>query len=62
MKKKCIIINGNFAYTLKVDGQEINFQEAHNADYFESHYKELGYEVERVDTSEYVQLERVHAG
>ncbi len=43
--KKCIITNGSFAWTMNVDGKEINFQGSGNAEYFADHYRSLGYEV-----------------
>jgi len=46
---KCTIINAAFAYQLIVDGKTINFQGADAADYFEEHYKALGYTVERTE-------------
>lgn len=45
--KLCIITNAKFCWVLKVDGQEIPFNTAVSADYFEEHYKSLGYEVRR---------------
>ena len=45
--KKCIIHNGRFSYELIVDGLEISFQSGSAADYFETHYSLLGYEVTR---------------
>lgn len=45
--RKCVITNGQFSYYLEVDDQIISFQGSYNADYFEKHYRELGYEVER---------------
>ena len=47
MKRKCIIENAQFSYILRVDNQKILFNGSDNADYFEEHYKKLGYEVER---------------
>lgn len=43
--KECILFNARFNWFLIVDGQEISFQGRHNADYFEEHYKKLGYEI-----------------
>ena len=55
MNKKCIIHNGKFSYQLIVDNMEILFQYGSAADYFEKHYKDLGYKVERTgdDDSNY---------
>ena len=47
LNKECIITNGHFSWILKVDGICIPFQGAHNADYFEKHYKDAGYNVTR---------------
>jgi hypothetical protein len=49
MNKVCKIINSKFSWILGVDGQTISFQGFYNADYFERHYSELGYEVIRID-------------
>lgn len=49
MKKVCKITNGQFSWIMEVDGEEITFNGGHNAEYFERHYKSLGYEVERVN-------------
>lgn len=49
MDKICIIINERFSWFLVVDGESISFQGSQNADYFEKHYFELGYKIERVD-------------
>lgn len=46
-KKLCRIINGQFSWILCVDGQEITFSLGSSADYFEQHYKQLGYTVVR---------------
>lgn len=46
-EKICKLINDQFCWRLVVDGQNISFQGGHNADYFEYHYKSLGYIVER---------------
>ena len=48
-EKVCTIINGHFSYILKVDGIETSFTVSYNADYFEEHYKNLGYEVIRIN-------------
>jgi len=45
MNKVCVISNECFTYLLKVDGMKIAFQGIIALDYFERHYKELGYEV-----------------
>jgi hypothetical protein len=50
MEKMCIIENAQFSYILYVDGQEIGFYGAANADYFENHYKQLGYKIEKTKT------------
>lgn len=48
MKKKvCKLINGQFSWVLEVDGESIGFSGASSADYFEKHYRKLGYTVER---------------
>jgi len=52
MDKICKIINGNHCYILEVDGQEIPFQLGYSADYFEQHYKELGYKIIKEDRYE----------
>ena len=44
---KCQIHNGRYAYLLIVDGEKIAFQGSCSADYFEKHYRKLGYKVER---------------
>jgi uncharacterized protein YmfQ (DUF2313 family) len=49
MEKTCKIINGQFSWILEVDGQSIGFQGGLNADYFERHYRSLGYKVERIN-------------
>jgi hypothetical protein len=49
MNKVCKIINSQFSYILEVDGYEIPFQGGYNAEYFEKHYSELGYKVEKID-------------
>ena len=43
--KECIIENAQFSYLLRVDGRIIAFQSSDSADYFEKHYRELGYKV-----------------
>ena len=47
--KDCILINGEFSWVLKVDSKEINFKGLDNAEYFEKHYRDLGYNV-RIQT------------
>lgn len=47
MAKICTIINDRFCYRLVVDGEDISFQGAHNADYFARLYTDLGYTVFR---------------
>jgi hypothetical protein len=49
MDKVCKIINGQFSWILEVDGQSISFQGYYNSEYFEKHYSELGYIIERED-------------
>lgn len=49
MNKVCKIINSQFSYILEVDGESIPFNGSYNADYFEKHYKNLGYKVERIN-------------
>jgi len=46
-KKVCKLVNDRFCWVLKVDEQEIPFQGSSNAEYFEAHYKKLGYKIER---------------
>lgn len=43
--KICEIINDQFSWILKVDEQTIYFQGGYNADYFEKHYRDLGYKI-----------------
>jgi len=64
MSKKCEIVNGQFSWFLRVDGQDISFQGGSNADYFEKHYKELGYEVTIIDEHdlEVEKLREKHSG
>lgn len=50
--KTCRIINGKFSYVLEVDGESIAFSGGYAADYFEEHYKALGYEVFRINECE----------
>ena len=45
-KKVCKLVNGIFAWVLKVEGLEVAFSSALAADYFAEHYKKLGYEIE----------------
>jgi metal-dependent hydrolase (beta-lactamase superfamily II) len=49
MDKVCKIINSQFSYILEVDGMKIPFDYMHNSDYFEKHYSELGYKIEKID-------------
>ena len=51
-KKICLIINSRFSYLLQVDGHEIAFTGLGNVEYFEEHYKSLGYEVYEIDDSD----------
>ena len=46
-KKKgiCKIINGRFSYVLEVDGKRIPFNTGE--EYFEQHYRKLGYEIQK---------------
>lgn len=48
-KKTCHIINDRFSYILEVDEQQIPFQGSHNAEYFEKHYLNMGYDVKYTD-------------
>jgi metal-dependent hydrolase (beta-lactamase superfamily II) len=48
--KKCIIENSQLSYILKVDGQKILFNGGSSADYFEDHYRSLGYLIKRIKT------------
>jgi uncharacterized protein YmfQ (DUF2313 family) len=50
--KTCKLINGQFCWSLIVDDQNINFVGSANADYFEKHYSDLGYKIERIDKNE----------
>lgn len=50
--KECTIINSRFSYILKVDGYEIPFNGAGNADYFKKQYEGWGYTVLEIDESE----------
>lgn len=43
--KVCCIVNGEFSYYLRVDGQDIAFTNSGAAQYFGHHYEELGYAV-----------------
>jgi len=49
MNKICKIINGQFSWILEVDGYSISFNGGYAVDYFEKHYKALGYEVKRLN-------------
>ena len=49
MNKTVILTNEEFSWTLRVDDHFISFQGAVNADYFEDHYRALGYDVIRVN-------------
>ena len=49
-EKICILENAQFSWILKVDGVEIPFYYGSSADYFEEHYKSLGYTVKRIAT------------
>lgn len=44
-KKICKITNDRFSWVLEVDNMTINFDNSHNAEYFERHYKSLGYTI-----------------
>lgn len=46
-EKVCILHNARFSWVLKVDNQNVLFQGSYNADYFEEHYKQLGYKIVR---------------
>lgn len=43
----CKITNGQFSYFLEVDGENFSFDGGSASDYFEKHYKELGYIIEK---------------
>jgi hypothetical protein len=43
----CRLINSQFSWILEVDNHRVAFTGFDNADYFEEHYKSLGYEVVR---------------
>ena len=45
-KKECKIYNGQFSWILEVDGKTIGFSGISNAEYFEEHYKSIGYDVQ----------------
>jgi hypothetical protein len=47
--KTCLLINEQFSWVLQVDNFKIPFTGAACADYFEEHYKKLGYTVVRED-------------
>jgi len=47
--KECVITNEQFSWVLKVDNFKIPFVGFTCADYFEEHYKKLGYTVVRED-------------
>lgn len=47
--KICKLINDNFCWRLVVDGEDIHFNGASNALYFEKHYESLGYKVEIIN-------------
>jgi len=47
--KTCLLINEQFSWILQVDNFKIPFTGFTCADYFEEHYKELGYTVIRED-------------
>jgi hypothetical protein len=47
MNKICEIINDRFSWILKVDGHKVSFIGSDIADYFEEHYKLLGYQIIR---------------
>ncbi len=48
-KPECVIINGQWNWILKVDGKEITFDGYYAVEYFEEHYKKLGYKVTKLD-------------
>lgn len=41
----CIITNSQFSWILEVDKQTISFSNKSSAEYFEKHYKNLGYQI-----------------
>lgn len=49
--KICTIENARFSWVLHVDGMDIPFQYRENAEYFERHYRRLGYKIKHLDTS-----------
>lgn len=48
--KRCVIENAKFSYILWVDGIYIPFDYMGSAEYFENHYKALGYKIIHLDT------------
>lgn len=49
VEKSCKIYNGQFSWVLEVDGKTIGFSGYNNVDYFEKHYKDLGYDVQVIN-------------
>jgi hypothetical protein len=49
MAKKgvCLIVNDRFSYRLVVDNMNVKFQGIDAVDYFEGHYRGLGYSIEK---------------
>lgn len=50
-KKEATIINGRFSYILRVDDMAILFSSGIAAEYFEKHYRDLGYTITLLDQS-----------
>jgi hypothetical protein len=49
MGKKCVITNQPLTWVMEVDDIKVAFSGSDKADYFEAHYKSLGYEVVRTN-------------
>ena len=43
--KTCTITNGNFSYTMKVDGKTLHFTGSDNVEYYKELHERLGYRV-----------------
>lgn len=48
-QKTCTITNGKYCWILEVDGKVVPFNGGDNAEYFEEHYRGLGYEIVKKD-------------
>jgi hypothetical protein len=48
-KRTCRIINGQFSWTMEVDGETITFSGRSSAEYFQVLYEKIGYKVEFID-------------